>query len=70
MIKQGVLEERPDGLIVSKGNQFRFGNNHELQRTNIVFVRKLLRDLARVGVSSADDLSGLDRETPEPLADH
>jgi hypothetical protein len=29
-----------------------------------------LRDLARVGVSSADDLSGLDREAPEPLADH
>jgi hypothetical protein len=70
LIKQGVLEERPDGLIVSKGNQFRFGNNHELQRKNIVFVRKLLRDLARVGVHSADDLSGLDRETPEPLSDH
>lgn len=70
LIKQGILEERPDGLIVSQGNQFRFGNNHELQRKNIVFVRKLLRDLARVGVRSADDLSGLDTEGPEPLADH
>lgn len=54
--KQRILEERDDGLIVSEHNQFQFGNNHELQRTNIVFVRKLLRDLARAGVLGPDDI--------------
>jgi hypothetical protein len=54
--KQGILEERDDGLIVTEDNQFKFGNYHVLQRANLVFVRKLLRDLARVGVHSADDL--------------
>lgn len=54
--KQGILVERHDGLIVSEQNQFKFGNNHELQRANIIFVRKLLRDLARVGVRGPEDL--------------
>lgn len=54
--KQNILEEREDGIIVTQDNQFKFGNNHDLQRTNILFVRKLLRDLARAGVHSADDL--------------
>lgn len=54
--KQGILEERGDGLIVSEHNQFKFGNNHELQRANVVFLRKLLRDLARVGVLGPDDI--------------
>lgn len=54
--KQDILFEREDGLIVSEKNQFKFGNNHELQRTNIVFVRKFLKDLARAGVHRPDDL--------------
>ncbi len=54
---QGILAEREDGLIVTENNQFKFGNNHELQRTNIVFVRKLLKDLARAGVRGPDDLT-------------
>lgn len=54
--KRGVLSERKDGLIVSEANQFKFGNNHELQRINIVHVKKLLRDLAQVGVKSHEDL--------------
>lgn len=54
--KQGILEERDDGLIVTEHNQYNFGNNHELQKANLVFVRKLLRDLARAGISSVEDL--------------
>lgn len=53
---QNILADRPDGLIVTETNQFRFGNNHELQQANIVFVRKLLRDLARAGVRGPDDI--------------
>lgn len=58
LMKQGILEERNDGLIVSEKNRFRFGNNHELQKANLVFLRKLLNDLARAGIRSADDLGG------------
>jgi hypothetical protein len=35
---------------VTEANQFRFGNNHELQRTNILLVRKFLRDLTEAGI--------------------
>lgn len=54
--KGGILVEKADGLIVTESNQFRFGNNHELQKANIVFVRKLLKDLAQCGVRGPDDL--------------
>ncbi|MCP4621768.1 MAG: hypothetical protein GY844_35635 [Bradyrhizobium sp.] len=53
---KGILVERGDGLIVSESNQFKFGNNHDLQRTNIVLLRKLLNDLARAGVRGPEDL--------------
>ena len=39
-----------DGLIVTDANQFKFGNNHVLQNTNILLVRKFLRDLTESGV--------------------
>ena len=48
--KEGVLRETEDGLIVTEANQFKFGNNHELQKTNILLVRKFLRDLMEAGV--------------------
>jgi hypothetical protein len=54
--KRDILLERDDGLIISEENRFRFGNNHHLQQENLVFLRKLLKDLARTGVHSADDL--------------
>ena len=47
--KEGILSE-PDGLIVTENNQFKFGNNHELQQINIGLVRKLLHGLAQAGV--------------------
>jgi hypothetical protein len=31
-------------------NQFKFGNNRELQKTNMLLVRKFLRDLMEAGV--------------------
>jgi hypothetical protein len=52
----GVLVETKSGLIVSEENAFKFGNNHELQRTNMLLLRKLLRDLARAGINGPDDL--------------
>lgn len=51
-----ILLEKSDGLIVSQSNQFKFGNNRELQTINAQLVRKLLRDLRRVGVRGPDDL--------------
>ena len=42
--KEGVLRETEQGLIVTEANQYKFGNNHELQKTNILLVRKFLRD--------------------------
>jgi hypothetical protein len=56
LIKQDILLEGRDGLIVSEGNRFKFGNNHELQSINMVLVKKLLRDLNRAGVRGPDDL--------------
>ncbi len=52
----GVLVEQIDGLIVSKRNQYKFGDNRELQIINAQLVKKLLRDLRRVGVTGPDDL--------------
>jgi hypothetical protein len=52
----GILTETPSGLIVSEINTYGFGNNHELQATNMLLVRKLLRDLQAAGVSGPDDL--------------
>jgi DNA-binding IclR family transcriptional regulator len=48
--KEGVLRETDHGLIVTEANQFKFGNNHELQKTNILLVRKFLRDLMEAGI--------------------
>ena len=52
-----ILAEGKSGLIVTELNMFRFGNNHELQRTNMLLVTKLLRDLRRAGINGPDDLS-------------
>ncbi len=48
--KKGILRDTDDGLIVTEANQFRFGNNHVLQTTNVLLVRKFLRDLMEAGV--------------------
>lgn len=52
----GILRESEDGLIVTESNAFRFGDNHHLQKVNILLVRKLLRDLKRVGINGPEDL--------------
>jgi Winged helix-turn-helix DNA-binding len=57
--ERGILAEENSGLIVTQKNLFRFGNNHHLQTTNIVLVRKLLNDLRRAGIRGAEDLRGL-----------
>lgn len=54
--RKKILLEGKEGLIVSESNQFKFGNNHELQSINIVLVKKLLRDLSRAGVTGPGDL--------------
>lgn len=54
--KRAILSEVEDGLIVTEKNSFKFGNNHQLQTTNAVLVRKLLRDLRRAGINGPDDL--------------
>jgi len=51
-----ILAEEKTGLIVTEQNAFRFGNNHELQKTNMLLLTKLLRDLRRAGISGPDDL--------------
>jgi hypothetical protein len=48
--KKGILRDTDNGLIVTEANQFKFGNNHELQKTNILLVRKFLRDLTEAGI--------------------
>jgi hypothetical protein len=48
--KQGILRETDHGLIVTEANQYKFGNNHELQKTNMLLVRKFLRDLTEAGI--------------------
>jgi hypothetical protein len=37
-------------LIVTAANQFKFGNNHVLQNTNVLLVRKFFRDLMEAGI--------------------
>jgi CRP-like cAMP-binding protein len=54
--RRNILSEGKDGLIVTERNRFKFGNNHELQKTNVVLVRKLLRDLRQAGITRLDDL--------------
>ena len=56
MKKEGVLRETDQGLIVTEANQFKFGNNHELQKTNILLVRKFLRDLMEAGIDVPGDI--------------
>ena len=48
--EEGIFRETDQGLIVTEANQFKFGNNHELQKTNMLLVRKFLRDLTEAGV--------------------
>jgi hypothetical protein len=48
--KEGILRETDQGLIVTEANQYKFGNNHELQKTNMLLVRKFLHDLTEAGV--------------------
>src|ERR1700710_281581 len=48
--KEGVLRGNDHGLIVTEANQYKFGNNHELQKTNILLVRKFLRDMMEAGI--------------------
>jgi hypothetical protein len=48
--KKGILRDTDQGLIVTEANQYKFGNNHELQKTNILLVRKFLRDLTEAGI--------------------
>jgi hypothetical protein len=48
--KEGILRDTDQGLIVTEANQYKFGNNHELQKTNILLVRKFLRDLMEAGI--------------------
>jgi hypothetical protein len=48
--KKGILRDTDQGLIVTEANQFKFGNNHELQKTNILLVRKFLRGLTEAGI--------------------
>jgi hypothetical protein len=48
--KEGILRDTDQGLIVTEANQFKFGNNHELQKTNVLLVRKFLRGLTEAGI--------------------
>lgn len=48
--REGIFRETDQGLIVTEANQFKFGNNHELQKTNMLLVRKFLGDLTEAGV--------------------
>ena len=50
LIEKGVVDQTPDGLIITEKNQYRFGNNQDLQITNVQLVKKLMRDLDRAGV--------------------
>ncbi|MGY4301721.1 hypothetical protein ACVWXN_009816 [Bradyrhizobium sp. i1.4.4] len=54
--RRKILAETKAGLIVTEQNAFRFGNNHELQKTNMLLLTKLLRDLKRAGINGPDDL--------------
>jgi hypothetical protein len=51
-----ILAEGKSGLIVAEANTFGFGDNHELQTTNMLLLRKLLRDLRNAGVNGPEDL--------------
>ena len=48
--RKGIFRETDQGLIVTEANEFKCGNNHELQKTNMLLVRKFLRDLTEAGV--------------------
>ncbi|WP_240536095.1 hypothetical protein [Bradyrhizobium cosmicum] len=54
--RRKILAETKAGLIVTEQNMFKFGNNHELQKTNMLLLTKLLRDLKRAGINGPDDL--------------
>jgi hypothetical protein len=49
-LRANKLRETEHGLIVTEANQFKLGNNHELQKTNILLVRKFLRDMMEAGI--------------------
>ncbi len=48
--KEGILLDTDHGLILTETNEFKFGNNHELQKTNVLLARKFFRDLMQAGV--------------------
>ena len=50
LVEKGVVEQTAQGLIITEKNQYRFGNNQDLQVTNVQLVKKLMRDLERAGV--------------------
>ena len=50
LIKKGVLRDTNEGLIATEANLFKFGNNHVLQNTNVLLVRKFLRDMMEAGI--------------------
>jgi CRP-like cAMP-binding protein len=50
LIKKGVVEATREGLIITEKNQYKFGNNQDLQVTNVQLVKKLMRDLERAGL--------------------
>ena len=52
--KKGVFKDTGRGLIVTEENVFKFGNNHALQKTNVILVRKFLRDLTQAGIKLPD----------------
>jgi hypothetical protein len=48
--KEGIFRETDNGLIVTEANLYKFGNNHVLQKTNVLLVRKFLRGLMEAGI--------------------
>jgi hypothetical protein len=44
------IRTSPSFVPATEANQFKFGNNHGLQKTNMLLVRKFLRDLMEAGV--------------------
>jgi hypothetical protein len=52
--RQGILKELDHGLIVTEGNLFKSGNNHDVQKTNVILFRK--RDLTRAGIGLPGDI--------------
>ncbi|MDB5611018.1 MAG: hypothetical protein JWP25_7918 [Bradyrhizobium sp.] len=54
--KEGIFRETDHGLIVTEENLYKFGNNHVLQKINVLLVRKFLRGLMEAGVELPGDI--------------